>query len=69
MVKYNTMRHYTTIPPDSSMDCEWNDCQPTYLMGAGILGEASLTLWLLGVGVDAERWEQQAMASRRAAGG
>jgi hypothetical protein len=31
-----------------------------YVMIPGILGEVSLTLWLLAVGVDAPRWSEQA---------
>jgi hypothetical protein len=30
-------------------------------MAPGILGEAALTVWLLAVGVNAERWKELAM--------
>ena len=34
-----------------------------YNMVPGILGEAALTVWLLAVGVNARRWEEQARAA------
>ncbi len=34
-----------------------------YIFAPGILGEASLTLWLLVMGVNAQRWEEQASAA------
>jgi hypothetical protein len=34
----------------------------TYLMPVGLPGELSLTLWLLAIGVDVERWKDQADA-------
>lgn len=37
-----------------------------YLMGAGIFGEVSLTLWLLVMGVNEQRWKEQAEAAARA---
>jgi hypothetical protein len=33
-----------------------------YIMAPGMLGEASLTLWLLVMGVNAQRWNDQASA-------
>lgn len=33
-----------------------------FLMLPGVLGELSLTFWLLGAGVNANRWFQQATA-------
>ena len=38
-----------------------------YILIPGILGEATLTLWLLVMGVNAERWKAQARASREVA--
>lgn len=35
-----------------------------YLMGLGILGEVSLTLWLLVMGVNVQRWNEQAGPTR-----
>jgi hypothetical protein len=35
-----------------------------YHMALGILGEASLTLWLIVAGVNSERWKEQANAAR-----
>jgi hypothetical protein len=32
-------------------------------MAPGILGEAALTVWLLAVGVNAQRWNEQANAA------
>jgi hypothetical protein len=32
-----------------------------YVMALGLLGEGSLTLWLLAMGVNTERWREQAM--------
>ena len=34
-----------------------------YNMAPGILGEAALTVWLLAVGVNAQRWHEQATAA------
>ena len=31
-----------------------------YIFAPGILGEGALTLWLLAMGVNAERWNEQA---------
>ena len=36
-----------------------------YNLAPGILGEASLTLWLLFMGVNVERWKQQASRDSR----
>jgi hypothetical protein len=33
-----------------------------YIFAPGILGEGALTLWLLGMGVNAKRWNEQARA-------
>ena len=33
-----------------------------YIFTPGIIGEGALTLWLLGVGVDEQRWKEQASA-------
>jgi hypothetical protein len=38
-----------------------SDLLSPYNMAPGILGEAALTVWLLAVGVNAERWKEQAM--------
>ncbi len=37
-----------------------------YLMGAGILGEVSLSLWLLVAGVNVDRWKEKASLAGRA---
>jgi len=37
----------------------------SYLMGLGVLGEMTLTVWLLAKGVDEERWKKQADAAAR----
>jgi hypothetical protein len=37
-----------------------------YILTPGILGEGALTLWLLVVGVNPQRWKEQAAAARRA---
>lgn len=34
-----------------------------YIMIPGIIGETSLTLWLLAIGVNAQRWQEQAGAA------
>jgi hypothetical protein len=34
-----------------------------YNMAPGVLGESALTLWLLAVGVNAQRWNEQARAA------
>jgi hypothetical protein len=34
-----------------------------YIMAPGMLGEASLTLWLLVIGVNIQRWKEQASAA------
>jgi hypothetical protein len=34
-----------------------------YIMAPGMIGEASLTLWLLVMGVNVQRWKEQAGAS------
>lgn len=39
-----------------------NDLSP-YNLAGGLLGEASLTLWLLVVGVNVRRWKEQASAA------
>jgi Domain of unknown function (DUF4386) len=36
-----------------------------YILVPGVVGEGSLTLWLILVGVNTERWTQQANAARR----
>ena len=36
-----------------------------YILAPGILGEGALTMWLLLVGVNPERWKEQAAAARR----
>jgi hypothetical protein len=35
-----------------------------YVLAPGIIGEGALTLWLLAMGVDAKRWNEQAAVSR-----
>jgi hypothetical protein len=35
-----------------------------YILAPGILGEGALTLWLLVVGVNPQRWKEQAAAAR-----
>jgi hypothetical protein len=40
-----------------------SDYLSPYNMAPGILGEAALTVWLLAVGVDAQRWNEQAHAA------
>jgi hypothetical protein len=42
-----------------------NDLSP-YIFGPGILGEGALTLWLLVIGVNVQRWKEQASAAGRA---
>ncbi len=37
-----------------------------YIMAPGMIGEASLTLWLLVMGVNVQRWKEQASAGRLA---
>jgi hypothetical protein len=34
-----------------------------YFVATGALGEVSLTVWLLAVGVNAQRWKEQASAA------
>jgi hypothetical protein len=34
-----------------------------YIFAPGLLGEGALTLWLLVMGVNAERWKEQASAA------
>ena len=36
-----------------------------YLMASGIIGEVALTLWLLVVGVNVQRWKEQASLAGR----
>jgi hypothetical protein len=36
----------------------------TYLMPFGFPGELSLTIWLLAMGVNVQRWKDQAVAAR-----
>jgi hypothetical protein len=36
-----------------------------YIEGLGILAEASLMLWLIVMGVNIQRWSEQATAARR----
>ena len=36
-----------------------------YIFAPGIIGEGALTLWLLAMGVNAERWNEQAVLIRR----
>jgi hypothetical protein len=35
----------------------------SYLLGLGVLGEMTLTVWLLAKGVDEPRWKKQAEAA------
>jgi Domain of unknown function (DUF4386) len=41
-----------------------DDLSP-YIFAPGVLGEASLTLWLLVMGVNVQRWKEQATAAGR----
>jgi hypothetical protein len=34
-----------------------------YILAPGLLGEGSLTVWLLGMGVNVARWEKQAIVA------